>query len=300
MKPVLQLTHLGEGATRLGTNLWRKELLRFGTWVHPNDPERELVVDRSLVDRIKVNFESRVLDFVPVPSGHSDAWEANRGEVISLEVDPNVGLIALLRVDAETDQAIADGRLRGISAGFHEDYLDRERDVRVGPLLRHAALTNVPYIKGLAAFERVVNDESFDPPFEVLALSEKDQPMLAPTAALPDTPTPAEQAKIDILVRRMRGENGTTQPASEPPESLTLSDQLALSDQATPSERDTVKRLVRDYRRRQAGAPQERHTAEVVQLTDAETDKQSLVPTVAEQARIDDIVARVRRLRFIR
>lgn len=153
-----QLLAVGQesGASRIGPRRWRKHALRYGKWQHPLDPTKTLDITPDFAAKMKANFDAGVLDIVPVPARHTDDWRENKGETIGLEVHPEKGIYVTVQVDAETDKAIEENLLRGVSLSFAEDYVNKETSTSVGPVLRHTALTNVPYIKHLDGFERAV------------------------------------------------------------------------------------------------------------------------------------------------
>jgi len=175
-------------AAKIGPRLYRKHLLRYGAWVHPNDPAKKLEITPEFAAKLKANFDAAVLDAVPVPGKHTDDWKANHGTTVGLEVHPEKGVYALLQVDDEADKAITEGKLRGVSAGLAEDYLDKQKGQRVGPVLRHVALTNVPYIKHLEGFERVANLSDDE---QLILLAEVESP------APPAPPAPPEEEPVD-------------------------------------------------------------------------------------------------------
>jgi hypothetical protein len=199
-------------AAKVGPRLWRKHLLRWGEWVHPNDSDKKLKITPEFAAKLKANFDAAILDTVPVPGKHTDDWKANHGDVVGLEVHPEKGVYALLKVDQEADEAIAAGKLKGVSGGLVEDYLDKERNVRVGPVLRHISLTNVPYIKHLEGFEAVAalsDDET------LVVLSEVQTP--APPKE--DTVTKEEALAFlkgeGIDVEALQGEAGSLKTLRE-------------------------------------------------------------------------------------
>lgn len=89
------------GATRIGPRRWRKHALRYGRWVHPNDPNRVMEITPEFAKKLKANFDAGVLDIVPVPERHTDDWSANKGDTIGLEVHPDKGVYVTLEVDDE-------------------------------------------------------------------------------------------------------------------------------------------------------------------------------------------------------
>lgn len=157
-------------ATKVGKRVWRKQVLRFGKWEHPQDPSRTLDVTPGLVQRLAENFRDGVRDVVAVPSEHTDDWQKNRGRVVGLEPAAD-GLYATLEVDPSTDKDIEEGRALAVSAMFDEDYYDLESRERKGPVMRHICLTNVPVVKRLKGFEPVLLSEGVQPS-DVVFLSE--------------------------------------------------------------------------------------------------------------------------------
>ena len=169
------------GATQVGPRRWRKQLLPFGRdFVHPKDKKRTMRFTPEFAAKLIANFNKGVRDIVPVPSKHSESWRDNHGRVVALEVEPDKGIFAVLEVDEEADNAIREKLLAGVSASFAEDYFDRESGMNIGPVLRHVALTNGPYIEGMSGFE------------EALALSEDedDAPDVTFLTAVSTMPAP--------------------------------------------------------------------------------------------------------------
>lgn len=142
-------------AVQLAGNIFRKQLLRYGEWVHPNDPSRKLVITKELVRKMIENFKRGVLDKVPVPDTHTRSALANTGYVIGLEEGED-GLYGILKIEDEVAlEKIRKGLIPGISVSFTENYIVKETGENVGPVLLHAALVDNPYIKGLKDFEPV-------------------------------------------------------------------------------------------------------------------------------------------------
>lgn len=166
-------------ASRIGPRIWRKHALPFTTFAHPKTGEL-VTITPELLQRMKENFDAKVRDIVPVPAkgpgGHSDDWRDSVGNTIGFEVDPETGGYVIIEVDDETDKAIQEEKLKGISLSFDPDWFDPQKLTNVGPVLRHSALTNIPYLKGLQGFERVSLSEGDD----LIVLTEvppKEEPM---------------------------------------------------------------------------------------------------------------------------
>lgn len=140
--------------------LYRKQILKFGNYAHPNGGKAPLVIDDTLADSLIRNFRDKVCDIVQVPivdgqNQHVEDPLRNVGEVIDLEKQGD-GIFAV--IDARKPE-LADqlGKtLIGASAMMHMDYKDTRSGKKVGPTLLHVAITNRPYITDLQDFEEVI------------------------------------------------------------------------------------------------------------------------------------------------
>jgi hypothetical protein len=140
--------------------LFRKQVLHWGDFVHPNLPGSKITVDEAFADKLITNFSRGVCDIVQVPivdggNKHTEDPLRNVGEVIDLERDEK-GIYAL--IDARRPEYAAElGKtLIGASAMMNLDYTDTKTGEKVGPTLLHMAITNRPYITGLDAFDEVI------------------------------------------------------------------------------------------------------------------------------------------------
>ena len=160
MPKLLVATSPESGATKVGPKRWRKHLFPFGRkFVHPKDRSKVLEFTREFAERMIANFNAGVRDIVPVPSKHSEDWEDNHGRVLALEMDEAKGVFCVIEVDEVAGKAIDDRKLAGVSGSFDPDYFDRESGNKIGPVLRHVALTNGPYIEGMDGFEPIALSE---------------------------------------------------------------------------------------------------------------------------------------------
>lgn len=140
--------------------LFRKQLLHWGEFVHPNLPGQKINVDDAFADRLIANFSAGVCDIVQVPivdakNHHTEDPLRNMGEVVDLE-KTDKGIYAV--IDARKDEYAAElGKtLIGASAMMNLDYTDTRTGQKVGPTLLHMAVTNRPYITGLDSFDEVI------------------------------------------------------------------------------------------------------------------------------------------------
>lgn len=157
MKDLLTIISNSEDMVELGeSKVFKKQLLRFSDWIHPNDPSKKLSVDKSFAQQLVDNFKKRVAGRVPVPVEHwrynTNDSMANAGELVDLSVEDD-GIYGTIEVKRDNvAQDIQDGILFDVSASFDENYQDKESGRFLGPVMRHVALVNKPYIKGLNPF----------------------------------------------------------------------------------------------------------------------------------------------------
>lgn len=132
---------------------YRVQALPFGTWVHPGDTDRRLIVDRTVVGSIVKNFNDRVLDTVPVPWTHTDDPKENTGNVVAA-METADGLDLVLDTPLATEK-IDQGLVGGVSLSIDFNYMDKKSGKDLGPTMLHAALVSNPYIKGMRKFTKL-------------------------------------------------------------------------------------------------------------------------------------------------
>lgn len=138
--------------------LYRKQILKFGSFAHPNSKNESLVIDREVGEKLVRNFQNGVCDIVQIPvvdeaNKHVEDPFRNIGEVVDLSLE-NDGVYATMDVRKNADDI---GKtLLGVSAMMHMDYVDTRTGEHVGPTLLHTAITNRPYITNLRSFEPLI------------------------------------------------------------------------------------------------------------------------------------------------
>ncbi len=148
---------------KLGTKVYRKQILRYGEFVDPNDPRKKMKFDRQYGDELIKNFQKGVFDQVPVQLTHEENPINNVGNILGLEHTPDgTGLDALLAVTddqvsekIDTKDPMGNSIIKGVSVGIQENYRDKETGSLIGKVLRHLAIVTHPYIKGMKPFEPV-------------------------------------------------------------------------------------------------------------------------------------------------
>jgi len=142
-------------AGTLQGTIYRKQIVRFGNWVDPFDPQDTMVLDEDLAKKFQKNFIGKVIDRVPVPLNHTDDVSANTGELVKLEIASD-GIYGYLDIrDEDTVQDIEKGLVFDVSISFDWDYVDTETGKHWGPTLLHVALVNNPYLVHMKGFEKV-------------------------------------------------------------------------------------------------------------------------------------------------
>lgn len=136
----------------IGT-VFKKQLVRFGDWVHPSKPGKKMVLDAKWAGKIIDNFKKKVVGRIPVPTTHTDDPLANTGELLDLEIqdDGLYGVLDIRRREVAAD--IKRDLVYDVSISFTDDYVDTKTGTAHGPALLHVALVNDPYLKGMNAFE---------------------------------------------------------------------------------------------------------------------------------------------------
>jgi hypothetical protein len=140
--------------------LYKKQILKFGSFAHPNDPKDKLVVDRKVAESLVRNFHNGVCDIVQVPvvdgnNRHTEDPFRNLGEVVDLTVGKD-GVYATIDARKEEYAKELGKTLIGASAMMHMNYKDTKTGDKVGPTLLHVAVTNRPYITNLNGFEEII------------------------------------------------------------------------------------------------------------------------------------------------
>lgn len=159
-------------------NIFRKQVLRYGRWIHPANSSKFFEVTRDFAEKMVANFKANIIEHVPLLNGgHDVAPDANKGTVTALSAEDD-GVYAT--VDFGKDDNLSDlareKKIHGVSAQIDPDYLHKETGKKIGPLFQHLALVQNPYIKNMRGFEQVMlaNKEVAD----ILEFSDTENEML--------------------------------------------------------------------------------------------------------------------------
>ncbi|GJG88717.1 peptidase [Gemmatimonadetes bacterium T265] len=132
-----------------------QQILCAGTWQHPS--YGTLAITPGDLAELKANFDAGVRAFVYAdydhgiasPKGDGNAIAA--GEVKAVDLRGNGReLWALYEPTQRAADKIAAGEYRFTSADFETGYVDRRTGKPVGKVLRGFALTNRPFVEGMA------------------------------------------------------------------------------------------------------------------------------------------------------
>lgn len=138
--------------------LFKKQILKWGSFVHPKSPGKKITVDRDFAEQLILNFTNGECDIVQFPmvndkNQHVEGPDRNLGEVIDLDYDEK-GVNAY--IDVRKNPGDIGTTVLGASAMMHLDYTDSLTGAHVGPTLLHVAATNRPYLTNLAPFSEVI------------------------------------------------------------------------------------------------------------------------------------------------
>lgn len=135
---------------------WRKQILAFGVWRHPENRETEFEITSEVADQIIKNFKEGVPVEAPVVLTHTDNPKAKVGGVKEF-IKTEKGLDAVLTVDDDEMNANIESsdKAPGVSCWLDLAYKDKKTDQDVGAVVKHVALVNHPYIEGLSGFQNV-------------------------------------------------------------------------------------------------------------------------------------------------
>lgn len=158
MKETVKLRYLSDSLElEEGAELNRIQILRTGTFHHPQYG-KFVITDETLETMVKNFQEVRpksptelVVDFEHLSAGDlTDPKQGKAAGWIKSLVKQDGGLFADVQWNEEAAEAIKKKEFRFISPEFDLNYTDKESGKKVGPTLISAALTNRPFLEGMA------------------------------------------------------------------------------------------------------------------------------------------------------
>ena len=221
--------------------LFRKQILRWGSFVHPKNKTQKIKVDRDFAEKLILNFANGACDIVQFPAvndhnQHVEAPDRNLGEVIDLDYDEK-GINAY--IDVRKNPEDIGKTILGASAMMHLDYEDSISGRKVGPTLLHVVATNRPYLTNLDPFSEVVA-ASADTPDEAAIWAAEDQAVELSEPGGDDMPKTKEE-----LIAELRDEHGIDVAALlEQQEEVAQLSALGIGDDGELSVRDVAEAVI--------------------------------------------------------
>lgn len=144
-----------------GIKYFRKPILKFGIWRHPDNRDIEFEITPEVVKEIAINFDKGIPVEAPVVLTHTDNPKMKAGGVKKF-IPTAVGLDALFSiVDEDMIKKIENKETApGVSCWLDLSYKDKQSNESVGAVVKHVALVNHPYIEGLGGYEAVSLSEN--------------------------------------------------------------------------------------------------------------------------------------------
>jgi len=174
------------------------EILREGKWTHPEAPDGTLEIEKSDLDTFQKNFEDAVVgDRLPVDLEHKPEKGHAIGWILKLWQTLKKGSWHLwAKIDVTDEQAqenLKNGSLRYISPQLLVNWQNPE-DNKLYDVIRSAALTNYPFIKGMQA--AIVNFSEIEGGEQIM-LTEKELKELEGTLKTKETELKDKEGKLD-------------------------------------------------------------------------------------------------------
>lgn len=158
--------------------IW-KQALREGTWKRNPIPTAKgpLVINKRFLDELVASFDDGAWEFVTIPLSHKDEADKNTGYVRKLKVvkDPkrkgkHVLMAGMEFTEPDIKEKVLRGSIANVSVGVGFN-VERTEDGKVYPkVLKHLALTNMPWINGLAPFGEMAAAQNVMIPLDELDL----------------------------------------------------------------------------------------------------------------------------------
>lgn len=157
------------------------------------DPSKEIGLENLLA-----NFKAGAIQHVTIPTSHENGVLENNGYIVDMRIDDStkrVGERVLMGAHKVTEPDVLGRLTRGSvanrSCGILHDYVDTETGTTYDQVVEHVALTNKPWVRGMAAYGDLA---------EVDLSARQVVPMMLSEA--PHAPAPASDSAWDDDVDR--------------------------------------------------------------------------------------------------
>jgi len=143
-----------KGTSRaLGLERFEKELIRVGTFTHPEKKFTLKVTPERLAEWSRRFYSMKAAGIkVPVPYGHSYDPRDNAGFVEEMWVEEG-RLMGLLNVPRTDDAARLGATVADVSVSVNPDFADAS-GTRYGEVIEHVAMTNYPVVPAQENFKK--------------------------------------------------------------------------------------------------------------------------------------------------
>jgi len=271
MKPEKEGTRIFElageegRARRLGASFVEKDLIRVGTFVHP---EKKFTVEvtpermrrwASAFGRMKANG----ID-VPVPYGHSYDSRDNAGFLREMWVDGD-RLVGLIEVPKEADRENLGTTVRRVSVSLNPSYVDGEGR-EYGEVIEHVAATNYPVVPGQDNFKPAMSGEG---PLQVIRLDRLEEDVMDKENEDVKRPSNAEGG-TDAELERLRREKLELERRLESETAAAAEAKKALESENTRLRLERVKAEVEGLVAKGKVVASDENKADIVALLSAE------------------------------
>ena len=141
---------------------FRKQILKAGTYKHPQHIEKEVTFDDEYFDELIRAFDDKAIDNVAVIVGTHDEEQTEKvtGRVVGLEKETDVGLYANMEIAGEDiiekiETKLSDGKgvIDEVSVGIEP--VTTDEGVKYKCALYHVAIVTHGFYKGMDSFERL-------------------------------------------------------------------------------------------------------------------------------------------------
>lgn len=173
----LELSSKNRTQRKVIGRLFRKQILHEGSFIHPNNPGKRVVIDKKFAEDLVRNFNegNDIVQFPVVDDSnrHSEDPLRNMGEVVGLSYKPGVGVFA--DIDVRKNAEEVGKTIIGGSAMIAMSHQNKITGESRSPVLLHVAATNRPFIPGLDAFQEIASLSDTTENDEVVLLTEEKE-----------------------------------------------------------------------------------------------------------------------------
>lgn len=142
-----KLLHRGGKFAARGADLFLKDVMHDGVWIHPLT-NQTIIVTPEIRKSVEMNMAKYLAagNKVPMPDGHTSATEANKGFWPGPFVMMGEDVLAIAQpTDAKAKQQMIDGSADAVSVAWWSKYKD-PNGTEYSDIFEHVCLTNYPVL----------------------------------------------------------------------------------------------------------------------------------------------------------